>query len=64
MHDDTEDEEDKGAVWGRRKNIYYGADNVDYEVSPHFLCDSISLKCMALRATGLFYSMFLVGIQL
>lgn len=32
MHDEAEDEEDKRAVWGRRKDIYYNADNVDYEL--------------------------------
>ncbi|KAK9288594.1 hypothetical protein L1049_017053 [Liquidambar formosana] len=32
MHDDAEDEEEKRAVWGRRKNIYYSADNVDFEL--------------------------------
>ncbi|KAL6976154.1 hypothetical protein U1Q18_024945 [Sarracenia purpurea var. burkii] len=32
MYDDVEDEEEKRAVWGRRKNIYYSADNVDYEL--------------------------------
>ncbi|XAR62839.1 hypothetical protein NMG60_11017735 [Bertholletia excelsa] len=32
MHDDAEDEEEKRVVWGRRKNIYYSADNVDYEL--------------------------------
>ncbi|XP_010266712.1 PREDICTED: something about silencing protein 10 [Nelumbo nucifera] len=32
MHDDVEEEEDKKAVWGRRKNLYYSADNVDYEL--------------------------------
>ncbi|XP_052173515.1 protein THALLO isoform X2 [Diospyros lotus] len=32
MQDDVEDDEEKKAVWGRRKNIYYSADNVDYEL--------------------------------
>ena len=32
MQDDVEDDEEKKAVWGGRKNIYYSADNVDYEV--------------------------------
>lgn len=32
MHEDTEDEEDKGAIWGKGKNIYHGAENVDNEL--------------------------------
>lgn len=32
--DDDEEEEDR-AVWGRSKNNYYNADNIDYEVSCH-----------------------------
>lgn len=35
MEDDDEDddeEEKQKAVWGRGKKIYYGADNVNYEV--------------------------------
>ncbi|XP_058072404.1 protein THALLO isoform X2 [Magnolia sinica] len=33
MHDDAEEEEERRkAVWGRRKNLYYNADNVDYEL--------------------------------
>ncbi|KAK9125109.1 hypothetical protein Scep_013955 [Stephania cephalantha] len=33
MHDEEEEEEDEKneAIWGRNKNLYYGADNVDYE---------------------------------
>ncbi|XP_024392747.1 protein THALLO [Physcomitrium patens] len=30
--DDEEEEEKKSAVWGKGKKIYYGADNVDYEL--------------------------------
>lgn len=30
-HEEKEEEE-KQAIWGRRKNLYYSADNVDYEV--------------------------------
>lgn len=29
---EEEEEEERKAVWGRRKNMYYNADNVDYEV--------------------------------
>jgi U3 small nucleolar RNA-associated protein 3 len=32
MHEDAEDEEEKRTVWGRNKNLYYNAENVDYEV--------------------------------
>ncbi|CAM8936548.1 unnamed protein product [Rhodiola kirilowii] len=32
MHDDDEDEDEKTVGWGRNKNIYYNADNVDYEI--------------------------------
>ncbi|KAL3506834.1 hypothetical protein ACH5RR_032216 [Cinchona calisaya] len=33
MHDDAEeDEETERAVWGKAKNIFYNADNVDYEI--------------------------------
>lgn len=34
MHDEEEEEEDekKKAIWGRNKNMYYNAENVDYEV--------------------------------
>uniref|UniRef100_A0A7N0UL01 Sas10 C-terminal domain-containing protein n=1 Tax=Kalanchoe fedtschenkoi TaxID=63787 RepID=A0A7N0UL01_KALFE len=32
MHDDDEDEDGKRIGWGRNKNIYYSADNVDYEI--------------------------------
>lgn len=42
MEDDDEDddeEEKQKAVWGRGKKIYYGADNVNYEVQ---LCFSTS----------------------
>ncbi|KAK9132922.1 hypothetical protein Scep_012450 [Stephania cephalantha] len=33
MHDEEEEEEDEKneAIWGRNKNMYYSADNVDYE---------------------------------
>lgn len=33
-HDDIEEEEDqrKSSVWGKKKNIYYDADNADFEV--------------------------------
>lgn len=30
--EDEEEEEKHRAVWGRGKKIYYGADNVNYEV--------------------------------
>lgn len=30
--DDEEEEEKKSVVWGKGKKIYYGVDNVDYEV--------------------------------
>ncbi|KAK1273222.1 hypothetical protein QJS04_geneDACA020609 [Acorus gramineus] len=32
MHDGSDDEEEGKSVWGRRKNLYYNADNVDYEL--------------------------------
>ncbi|KAK9146711.1 hypothetical protein Sjap_006614 [Stephania japonica] len=34
MHDEEEEEEDdkNEAIWGRYKHLYYGADNVDYEI--------------------------------
>lgn len=32
IDDDVEDEEEKRALWGRRKEVYYNADNNDYEV--------------------------------
>ncbi|XP_042516136.1 something about silencing protein 10 [Macadamia integrifolia] len=32
LHDDVEGEDEKKAVWGRGKNMYYDADNVDYEL--------------------------------
>ncbi|KAJ6804781.1 something about silencing protein 10 [Iris pallida] len=33
MDDDVEvDKEEKKSVWGRKKNLYYDADNVDYEL--------------------------------
>ena len=32
MHNDIEDEEEKRTVWGRRKDLYHGGDNFDYEV--------------------------------
>ncbi|KAL5982553.1 hypothetical protein ACLOJK_016626 [Asimina triloba] len=32
MHDDVEEEEEKRAVWGRTKSLYYSAENVDYEL--------------------------------
>ncbi|KAK9083957.1 hypothetical protein Scep_030428 [Stephania cephalantha] len=34
MHDEEEEEEDEKneAIWGRNKNLYYRADNVDYEI--------------------------------
>ncbi|XP_008790992.1 something about silencing protein 10 [Phoenix dactylifera] len=32
MDDQEEEEEEKKAVWGRKKNLYYNADNVDYEL--------------------------------
>ncbi|GFY82546.1 Sas10/U3 ribonucleoprotein (Utp) family protein [Actinidia rufa] len=32
MHNDIEDEEEKRTVWGRRKDLYHGGDNFDYEL--------------------------------
>lgn len=32
MHDDAEGDEEHRSVWGRSKNIFYNAENVDYEV--------------------------------
>ncbi|XP_043724321.1 something about silencing protein 10-like isoform X2 [Telopea speciosissima] len=32
LHDDVEDEDEKKAVWGRWKDLYYNADNADYEL--------------------------------
>lgn len=32
IDDDVEDEEEKRALWGRRKEVYYNADNNDYEL--------------------------------
>ncbi|KAG6496039.1 hypothetical protein ZIOFF_043887 [Zingiber officinale] len=32
MDDPEEDEDQRKAIWGRWKNLYYSADNVDYEV--------------------------------
>ncbi|XP_077240670.1 sas10/U3 ribonucleoprotein (Utp) family protein [Tasmannia lanceolata] len=32
MHDDEEEEDERKAVWGSKKNLYYSADNVDYEL--------------------------------
>lgn len=29
---EEEEEEERKAIWGRRKSLYYNADNVDYEV--------------------------------
>jgi hypothetical protein len=36
--DEDEEEEKQKAVWGRGKKIYYGADNVDREVTNSRLC--------------------------
>lgn len=36
MDDEAEDKEEKRSVWGRNKNLYYNAENIDYEVR-HFL---------------------------
>lgn len=32
MDDQEEEEEERKAIWGRKKNLYYSADNVDYEI--------------------------------
>ncbi|KAK9148702.1 hypothetical protein Scep_007459 [Stephania cephalantha] len=34
MHDEEEEEDDEKneSIWGRNKNLYYSADNVDYEI--------------------------------
>ncbi|XP_065042786.1 protein THALLO-like isoform X1 [Musa acuminata AAA Group] len=32
MDDHEEEEEERKAIWGRRKSLYYNADNVDYEL--------------------------------
>ena len=34
MHDDVDEEkeEERKAVWGKRKHMYYSAENIDYEV--------------------------------
>lgn len=42
--DDEEEEEKKSAVWGKGKKIYYGADNVDYEVRTINAGESVDLK--------------------
>ncbi len=32
MHDDEEEDEEQEAMWGGKKNEYYDADNIGYEV--------------------------------
>ncbi|XP_020585727.1 something about silencing protein 10 [Phalaenopsis equestris] len=32
MSDDDEQDEERKTVWGRKKNLYYSADNIDYEL--------------------------------
>ncbi|XP_020698604.2 something about silencing protein 10 isoform X1 [Dendrobium catenatum] len=32
MSDDDEQDEERKAVWGSKKNLYYSADNIDYEL--------------------------------
>lgn len=32
MDDEAEDQEEKRSVWGRNKNLYYNAENIDYEL--------------------------------
>lgn len=32
MHDDVEEEEKRKAMWGRKKHLYYSAENIDYEL--------------------------------
>ncbi|KAI5678343.1 hypothetical protein M9H77_09293 [Catharanthus roseus] len=49
MHDDAEDEEEKRTVWGRNKNLYYNAENVDYELQSSDEEDPAEEEAEALR---------------